>query len=1107
MITRQLLQSIDDDQFLMADELDDQSDEFQELTPEDEPESSSDLITPKPSLTLYSAYLARDWHATYLINRLAWWKIKSEVSTVANKTSTRLFWLVGEGIPLTTWSKIRLANKIKNFIDASGFVLLDVGTTKMALLLLHDWLSFGLLPDERCGNSFLSIFTGTANNQISWSYHFGSDVIHEAVFWNWLGIVLIPSLVGLGSVFLRNKQLSILDTQQVMPNIETALHYLDNESLTFKDACSSLWPTSRVSTILAQVKCMLLWDGRRDNDQQLLISLHFKKALVGNLIELMESNYFLIRYRAMRLLTQIAASFHPNNLDRFIEDPIHKQGLAELRETILEALRKEPINDATTQQTLRMLEAACDHDEMENAALLDDPQRGGMARYFRWTLGDDTRPLTQLFWIPTLLIATYKFYSVSLYLELIVKKLIDITYYFYDKSSCENNGNFFKFLTQSERYECIACDWPFVSYQNSFSAQTCLENLFQQKMTPSELRHYLSELPAVRGITQVDLTRYDWSNWPVLDWEKLLLALEPMLVPSLELFNISGSTESINLAPTQQHIQALVQLFTRITMSQFDMSHYHLTDELFPMLLDSLTNQSMNGLYLQDTNMTDSSASYLSEFIANSGFNLTNLYLADNQIGDRGITQISQIVSNSSLQMLNVAHNLFSDLGLQQLGLGIQSSDLQSLDLSGQSFSAYGLSLFNEALKYYSSLRYLSLNNIGLSNEHISALQSCLENLEFLDISNNLLGSKAIQSILHTCNQNLKTLISHNNDLGDETGRLLAEELALSSLEYLDLSNNYLGSGFNDLLRATPNSQLLSLICENCDLKDADVTELGLIFSNDTLLLQSLNLNKNKISNQTLFNCLEGLPKSSLRELHLNNNEVSCSEESAPVLAQSLAKANLTTVDLSNNRLDSHFFNELAPLLAQSSLQQLSLSGNKLEAGALKHFSAGLVQLPCHTQDLNAPKLSRQEKRVFYPMKPNTALNRLELIKTDTDNATLRGFCRVSSSLPNVQFLEPDQLQRLDWRNCDLLTTNSNSLHLQQPANQTQSLRSASLIMGSPFLISLLCAGGILCVVALLYGSYRASRSTYRFFRPATTTDRTESEENIIRSNLHRSFP
>lgn len=1114
MITRQLLHSADDP-FLIADELDDQSDEFQELTPEDEPESSSDLIiTPKPSLTLYSAYLARDWHATYLINRLAWWKIKSEVSTVANKTSTRLFWLAGEGIPLTTWSKIRLANKIKNFIDASGFVLLDVGTTKMALLLVHDWLSFGLLPDERCGNSFLSIFTGTASNQITWMNHFGSDVIHEAAYWNWLGIVLIPSLVGLASVFLRNKQLSILDTQQVMPNIEAALHHLDNGSLTFKDACLSLWPMSHISKILTQVKCMLLWDGRKDNDQKLLISLNFKIALVNNLIELMESNYFLIRYQAMRLLSQIAGSFHPKNLDRFIEDSVYKQGLLQLRETILAALRKEPINETTTQQNVLQLEAACaqplSFEEMDNVALLENRQRGGIARYFRWTLGDDTRPLTQLFWIPTLLISTYKFYSVSLYLELVIKKLIDIVYYFNDKSVCENNGNYFKFLTLSERYECVACDWPFVSYQNSLTAQTCLENLLQQKMPPSGLIRYLNELPTVRGITRVDLSQYDWSNWPIVDWEKWLLALEPMLAPSLELFNVSGVSENSDRIPTVQQLQALVQLLTQINMTEFDISHYSLNDELFPVLLESLTHPSLSGLYLQDTNMTDISASYLSKLISNSVFNLTHLHLADNQIGDKGIIQISQMISNSSLQVLNVAHNLFSDLGLQQLGLGIQASVVQSLDLSDQSLSANGLKLLSDALKGNSSLRKLKLNNVDLTINHIHALQSCIENLEFLDISNNFLSGQAIQSIVHSSNQHLKTLISRNNDLDEEAGRLLAQELSATSLACLDLSKNYLEAGFNDLLRALPDSPLLSLICEECDLKDEHMVDLHLILANDTLLLQSLNLNKNKISNQTLLNCLEELPKSSLRELYLNNNEISCSKESAPVLAQGLAKTNLTVLDLSSNRLDKYFFNELAPLLKQSHLQRLSLSNNKLESASIKHFSEALVHLPCHTQDLNSPQLSRQEKRVFYPMKRNTALNRLDIFNTDTNNATQRGFCRISASLPNVQFLEPDHLQRLNWRSCELLAANSPTFRLEQTsevANQTQSVRSAALIMGSPFLISLLCAGGILCVVALLYGTYRASRSTYRFFRPAATIDRAESEENNIHSNLPRSFP
>ncbi|HEY2566277.1 MAG TPA: hypothetical protein VGH95_01015 [Candidatus Aquirickettsiella sp.] len=1126
MVIGALFQPNDDlDPFLMADDLDDQDHfEHQNDAPEELPseqeslESSSDLIIapPKPFLSTYSAYLARNWHATYLSNPLAWWiiKHKSEVSTEEEKTSTRLFWLAGEGIPLTAWSKIRWANRVKNFIDVSSFILSDVGAIIMLPLLFHDWSSFGLWPDQRCGTSFSSIFAGTASNQITWTNHFGSDVIHEAAYWTWLGVILIPPMLGLSSVFLRNKQLLILDTQQIMSNIEAALHHLDNESLTFKDACLSLLPTSRINRILTQVKCMLLWDGRKDNDQKLLISLNFKIALVNNLIELMESNYFLIRYRAMRLLTQIAESFHAKNLDRFIEDRLHKEGLAQLREIILAALRKEPINEALTQQTLHALEVACAQplpfEEMENAALLEDRQRGRMARYFRWTLGDDTRPLTQLFWIPTLVISAYKFYSVSLYLELTVKKLIDIVYYFHDKSVCENKGNYFKFLSQSERYECVACDWSFVSYQNSLTAQACLENLLQQKMTPRELMRYLSELPPVRGITRVDLSEYDWSNWPVLDWEKLLLALEPMFVSPLELFNISGIT-GVNHAPTVQYIQALVQLLTQINMTQFDMSHYSLTDELFPVLLDSLAYQSLNGLYLQDTNMTDVSASYLSELISNSGFNLTDLHLAGNQIGDRGMTQISQILSNSSLQVLNVAHNLFSDLGLQQLGLGIQQSIVQSLDLSDQFLSANGLKLLSDALKGNSSLSRLKLNNVGLTINHIIALQSCLENLEFLDISNNFLGGQAIQSILHSYNQNLKTFISHNNDLDEAAGRLIAGELSATSLEFLDLSKNYLEAGFNNLIRALPNSPLLSLICENCDLKDADVADLSLIFSNDTLLLQSLNLNKNKISNQTLLNCLEELPKSALRELHLNNNEISCSKESASVLAQGLTKTNLTVLDLSSNRLDKHFFNELAPLLTQSSLQQLSLSANKLESASIKHFSAALVQLPCHAQDLNSPQLSRQEKRVFYPMKRNTALNRLDIIKTDTDNATLRGFCRVSASLPNVQFLEPNHLQRLNWRNCDLLAANNNTFRLEQTSgsisNQTQSMRPATLIMGSSFLISLLCAGGILCVVALLYGTYRVSRSTYRFFRPTPTIDSAESEENSTHSNLRRSFP
>lgn len=1116
MLRRQLLQLDETWDPLILDELDDDTDQIQESFEEDESSAlKDDLIAQENSL---SASLVRQWHYTRFIKRLAWWGIKhkSEIPTASTAANlpTRLAWLTGEGIPLDAWSMIRRTNTIKAFFGAAGFVVADIGATLLAPLLLHDLISYGLFPEERCGTSSLDILAGVANNQNTWTYHFGSDVIHEAAYWLWLGVLVLPPTAGFIRAFLRDRQLRSLGAQDVIHNLETALLVLDTESLTFKDTCLSLLPWSRLNRTLAEVKLTLLWDGRKDSDQRLLMPLNLKQVLVNTLLELAQSNYFLIRYRAMQLLAQVAASFHPQNLDRFIEDPVHKTGLAQLRETILAALRKEPLCEASTRQSLLELDAACvqplPFETMDSDVLLPNRQWGGMARYFRWTLGDDTGLLTQLFWIPTLLIAVYKFYSIGRYLELIVKKLIDIIYYFHDKSVCENKGYYFKFLTQSERYECVACDWPFVNYQHGFFAQTCLERLLQQKITPIELRRYLSELPAVRGVTRVDLSQQDWSNWPVSDWEKLLLALEPM-VASLELFNVSRITEGIKRVPVQ-HLQALTRLLTQIHVTQFDMSHYRLTDELFPSLLDALANQSLSALYLSDTNMTDASASYLSELISNSSFNLTDLHLAGNQIGDRGITQVSQIVANSALQILNVARNLFSDFGLQQLGLGIQHSVVQSLDLSDQLLSTNGLKLFSDALQGNSSLSGLKLRNVGLTNDHIRALPGCLENLEFLDVSDNLLDSQTIQSILNLCRQNLKTFIANNNDLDEEAGRLIAQELSATALHYLDLSKNYLRAGFNDLARALPNSQLLSLICEECDLTDADVAELTPMFANDSLVLQSLNLNKNKITNQTLLNCVAVLPKTALRELHLNNNEIASSNASAAVLAQGLTQ-NLTVLDLSSNQLDSNFFTELASLLHQSPLQRLNLSGNTIETASAKHFSESLVQLPCHRQDLNAPQLSRQEKRVFYPMKQNTQLNQLDMADTDVDSATLRGFCRVAASLPDIRFLESKRMAQLDWRSCELLSHSRPPVRLEQTSglasNQTHVAQRGAWVLASPFVISLLCAGGILAVIALLYVAYRASRSSYRFFRPAPTIARaeSESEENSTHANLRRSFP
>ena len=483
--------------------------------------------------------------------------------------------------------------------------------------------------------------------------------------------------------------------------------------------------------------------------------------------------------------------------------------------------------------------------------------------------------------------------------------------------------------------------------------------------------------------------------------------------------------------------------------------------------------------------MSDVSATSLANLISNELQHLNNLQLAGNQITDLGVQHISEALSNSSVLILNVANNPFSDLGLQKLAQGIQHSLIHTLDLSGQQFSPDALQVFSDTLKGNSSLRALKISNAELETDHIAALQTCLKNLDSLDVSNNELDIEAIQLLIKQARgSHLKSLNIDGNELTDEGAVMLAEYLPETSLQHLDISGSELGEhGFSTLIKVMPHTQLLSFVCESAELNDQAVAELTTIFSNPNLLLRSLNLNDNAITHVTLMNWLEVLPKTNLRELHLHKNQIS--NRLAPRLAEALSKTKLTLLDLSSNLLDGNFFNELAQVLHQSRLQQLILNGNNVTGVSLNNFAKKLVQLSCHANDLNTTQLSRQAKRVFYPMKANTELTQLNIIHKDLDAPTIRSFCRVASSLPDVRFLQSERLQHLDWRTCEMLPTN---VRLDQTngsqSNQSSSMK-GTLLLGSPFLISLLCAGGILCVIALLYGGYRASQSTYRFFRPA----------------------
>lgn len=1032
-----------------------QSIEAEELVRDDTAEPS--VLNPiQETRSATQNYLLRHWHYSNFAARFALWGIKHKEMSSVIKPPVRLFWLSGEGIPLETWPKIQLAHFIKDFFNHASFFICGLEPAILAGLLLHDLSSYTFFPDERCGTSFSSILGGTASNQITWTNHFGSDVLHEAAYWTWTGTLLLPPVVSLITALFKDKRRERwrdINHQVSLPNFSV----LDIAPSIYNDMLFALSPWSSLREALAHSEFIILWEGiEHNNSNTPIVSFALKKALVDKLIHLAHpSRGFPLRFQALRMLAQIAESFHTDNLQRFIDDPLQKNNLLQLRETILTALKSAPVTEqALTFTPVEGIQAPIDDslmlEEEASISLIERTQAPSrLNRYFSWTLGETERPLTPLFFIPSLLSSLYTLYAVGRYLQLIIFKATDLANHYHAQTNCEIERRSFTFLQQTDRYECVACDWSFVNYQNMFTTQACLDKLLQQNMTPVALLHHLNQLPSTGGIKQIDLSQQAWTTWSVTDWKQLLNKLQSMLTSRLELLNVSNPVgNDANTAPTRQHIQALSRFLTSVNVTRFDISNQWLNDELFNLLLNSLVEINLSELNLANTNMIDASATRLAKLISSGMQKLNNLQLADNQI---------------------------TDLGLQKLAVGAQQSFVHTLDLSGQKFSANALQVFSDTFKGNSYLKILKISNAELKSEHVTALQGCLKNLESLDVSNNQLNNKGVQFLItQVRGSHLTTLNIAGNQLTDQDALKIAQHLPFTSLQHLDISGSELTQhGFSVIAKTLPHTPLLSFVCKDAELNDHSVAELTSVFSNHTLL-RSLNLNNNKISDVSLMNWLDVLSNTNLHELHLNQNQIS----NQPRLAEALSKTKLTLLDLSNNLLDGNFFNALALVLQQSHLQQLILNDNIVEAASLNNFAKELVKVSCHANDLNTTQLSRQEKRVFYPMQSNNKLTQLNVIHDNLDVPTLRSFCRVASSLPDIQFIKPEQLQQLDWQTCDRLPTNVSQ------SNPSPSLK-GTLLLGSPFLISLLCAGGILCLIALLYGGYRASQSTYRFFRPA----------------------
>lgn len=290
--------------------------------------------------------------------------------------------------------------------------------------------------------------------------------------------------------------------------------------------------------------------------------------------------------------------------------------------------------------------------------------------------------------------------------------------------------------------------------------------------------------------------------------------------------------------------------------------------------------------------------------------------LGFNEIGDEGLINTLGWFHkhyNGVMTRLDISFNNLSDASAIALGdSDILIDHLEHLHLAGNKIGDGGFRHFARGWSRGScKLSYLDISGNNATEEGAASIGHLLQApnccLETLVIKGNALGPKGTNAISSSlvANTTLTSLNISNNNIGDAGMSHLSDALTMNNLKELDISFN-------------------------------GVTSAGVLAVRESLKkctnLDSLILDNNKIGNEgatALVDCLVSLQ---VTKLGVAFNKIDTAGMRNLLL---LLPENLTSLDVSGNRITSSVVEELFDLLVNSStLKELNIDHHKIgEAG------------------------------------------------------------------------------------------------------------------------------------------------------------------------------
>ena len=436
------------------------------------------------------------------------------------------------------------------------------------------------------------------------------------------------------------------------------------------------------------------------------------------------------------------------------------------------------------------------------------------------------------------------------------------------------------------------------------------------------------------------------------------------------------------------------------------------------VILQALCNlSSLKTLYLQGTQLTESTGEYLSRLIFNNP-ELNTLGLSNNSNIGKRVLQIAKALQNiTSLKILGLGYINFPAEVCDKLALAIQTN--QCLELLWLPCNGLNSNVLQSMISI-STLTDLNLNGTQLLEEAGEVLSSIiLQNtkLVHLRLSNNSLGNgalhvmKAIQRLTQLRTLHLSNVTS---------GGLVSEECG-EALSYATSNNNHL----EDVDLSNNNIQAVAVhVVKGLQ----QITSLKVLNLGSCYLPKEISANMPKEACNELALVIER--NQCLTTLQLNNNDLQCS---AVDILQALSKiSSLRVLHLQSTQLNEDAGEYVSSIILNNTgLNELILDNNNIGKGVLciakalrRINSLQVLRLKC----TNIPKVASNDLALV--IKHNKHLYDLDLSKNNLQSAIvviLQALCHLTSL--KVLDLRSNELSKDTGEYLSHLIFNNPALH------------------------------------------------------------------------------